>query len=151
MIKKMIIKFETPQVEGTVDILSDENLSKLGISADDITSITASFDFPGYLYPEQNVASLVHPCAGSACASIFTVDGRNLEIDEIFYYDYNIHQTHYDGPHWNHETRFKTPERSWREKKVNFHQIPKSEKLTISLLEGNKLHGIKIVEVPKND
>lgn len=146
--KKITVKFETSQRRGSIEMLRAENLSKLGIGAEEIASITTSFAFPGYLYPEQNVATLTHPCAGSACATITNVNGSEFGIDEIFYYDKNIHQTHYNGkPHWNHERRFKTPERTWIEKgEEEFHQIPDSEEIKISLFEEDKLHGTKIIK-----
>lgn len=145
--KKITVKFETPQERGSIEMLSAENLSKLGIGVEEIASITTSFAFPGYLYPEQNVATLGHPCAGSACATITTVNGSEFGIDEIFYYDKNVQRTHYNGKsHWNHERRFKTPEGTRIEKVPEFHQIPDSEEIKISLFEDDKLHGTKIIK-----
>jgi len=101
------VKFETASQKGAWDLLTDQNLIKVGIKREMIKEVTPVYEVPGSLYTEAGVASETHPCDGSVGIWIVTHDGLKASIQDIFYYDYNPQGSHSAGlRHWNHERRF---------------------------------------------
>lgn len=145
----IIVGFKTDRAEESWNILSEKNLAKLGLSTPQLAemSMTTSFCIPGNLYTEPNVASSLHPCAGSICVSLVGPDNRQYEIHDIFYYDHNIAGKHADGlPHWNHERRFVINGCVLgRIKEVECHTIDDSNKIELFLIDGvgkKRLEGV---------
>jgi hypothetical protein len=66
---------------------------------------TAFYAVPGYLYTEPGVAGPYHPTAGSCGATVFTLDGREFQIQDLLYHDRG-HRGGLDPSHWNHERRY---------------------------------------------
>lgn len=134
-IKTLEIAFETDSAKGSWKIITPAKLRKIKLDIKDIKKVEpAYFSIPGDLYEEQNVASRFHPCAGSIGVYVVGTDGVRRSIEEIFYYDYNINQNHYNGkPHWNHETRLNDGHKPWRVKNVEYHQIPDSPSIRIMI------------------
>lgn len=88
------------------NLLSSENLARVGIKESDIVKVEPFFSVPGTLYTEPNIASETHPAGGSIGVWIYTEKSR-VSIQDIIYYDFNPYKTHYFGlPHWNHERRY---------------------------------------------
>jgi len=101
------IKVVTAKETYEEELLKQEHLSRFYMKPNDIKTVSANYAVPGYLYEELGVASLAHPCAGSACAVFQDPYGHQCSIDYIAYYDSNPHQSHAGGqPHWNSEIRY---------------------------------------------
>jgi len=130
---KIIVRFKAGQIEGSWNILKDENLAIVCIKLENIKKIEPFFEVPGTLYTEPDVASESHPCSGSIGVWLWTKEDEMASIQEIFYYDKNINKTHYNGlPHWNHERRLiDINGKVIKERNVEWHIIPDSEELTI--------------------
>lgn len=147
---KFTVKIETADLETySWDLLTEENLKKVGIKPEDIKNIDPFFHVPGKLYTEPGVAKETHPCSGSIGVWIYTYDGHKASIQDIIYYDFNPHKTHYGGlPHWNHERRLITKKGEIKRlRKIESHIIKDSEKITI-YFNGKKKTVIK--ELDKN-
>lgn len=144
----VIIGFENQNHAGSFDILTANNLQKLGISRSEICTITPFFAVHGSLYPEYGVASSTHPCAGSVGINITTNDGKIYGVDEIFYYDYNPHRSHAAGSeHWNHERRLRFPNNELQIiKQVEHHIIPASDEIKIYIIDDKGLQKEQIVK-----
>ena len=132
---KFEIAFRTNSDEGSWKIIRQANLENIKLRVEDIRKVEpAYFAIPGDLYEERGVASPFHPCGGSIGIFVLGKDDIRRSIEEIFYYDYNVNQNHYDGkPHWNHEKRFSDGQRTWRIKNVEHHQIPDSPSIRIMI------------------
>ena len=148
-IPKISVGFDTSQDIGSIDLLNPENLNRLGIKGEEIEKVDAFFSIPGKHYEEPGVAGPWHLCTGSIGAEVLLNDGRTFGIHEIFYYDENPQQNHYNGlPHWNHERRFVTPSGEERVTEVEYHIIPDSEKIKLTLREEGKPPQAKTVKRP---
>jgi len=149
---KFRIKFETDSKKGSLDIIAVADLKAVKLDSKDIGKIEpAYFSIPGDLYEEQDVASLYHPCGGSIGFYVHGKDGIRRSIEDIFYYDYNLGKTHFNGkPHWNHERRYCDGSKTWRTKNVESHQIPDSASINIMMLDskGNVIKRKTIKRVP---
>ena len=101
------LKWKTPIEEGLNNLLTDENLAKVGIKREEVAYIEPFFSFPGNLYTEPGVARPAHPCCGSGGVTLINNDGSRASIQDIFYYDYGHKLGELkDIPHWNQENRF---------------------------------------------
>lgn len=107
MIMPVRVGFKTDNKEGSWNIITPQNLKIFGIQdASGCITPSVCFSVPGRLYPENGVASEIHPCAGSICAE-FSHNGNKYAIHDIFYHDTKPAPRHNGGkPHWNIERRF---------------------------------------------
>ena len=149
------VEFDNGSLKGSWNILKPVNLKAVKLDFKDIKQVEpAYFEIPGDLYEEQDGASHFHPCGGSVGVWIMGKDDVRRSIEEIFYYDYNVNKTHYNGlPHWNHERRFNDGQKTWRESKksiVEHHQIPDSHAITIMMLDpiGNVVKEKTVNRIP---
>lgn len=144
---EIYLKFETPTQAGSLNLLRQENLSRLGICSSDIALVQTSFCHPGPLYTEEGVATKNHPCAGSSSAILTLQNGNHCVIDEIIYYDYNLNRSHNNGvPHWNQETRIKTISSCKTYSDSPYHIIDNSSEIKISLIKNNQVKNSKVIK-----
>jgi len=149
----MEISFETDSSNGSWDVLTPSVLRSFKLSQKDVLGIRlAYYALSNYPYEEVNVARCSHPCEGSIGFYVDTRDGNKYLTEEIFYYDYNPTQNHFNGiPHWNHERRLNDGHRTWYEKSkhVEFHGIIDSPSITLRVTEkGSIIHEKTIKRVP---
>ncbi|MCD6504233.1 hypothetical protein J7K52_02515 [Candidatus Bathyarchaeota archaeon] len=132
----MEVYFETDSYRGSWDV-TKPIISKLKIRQTDIEKIEpAYFAISNSPYEEENVARCTHPCEGSIGFYVYTNDGNKYLTEEIFYYDYNLKKSHYNGlPHWNHEVRLN----GHLLKDVPYHQIPDAPYIKLMVIDGNKI------------
>ncbi len=135
------VRIESPNgFQATWNLLTTENLARVGVREEEIVKVEPFFDVPGTLYSEPGVASDKHPTGGSVGAWIYTELSR-VSIQDIIYYDFNPYKTHYCGlPHWNHERRF--IEAKGHEERITEgienHIIDDSETMKVSFYEESK-------------
>ena len=106
---KWNLKWETSDARnGNHNLLNPTYLAQAGISdTNEIAEISPYFAFPKKPYTEEGIASDHHPIMGSGGVHITTKDGRQAQIEELFYYDYGHKSGKYkDVPHYNVECRF---------------------------------------------
>jgi hypothetical protein len=149
----MEISFKTDSKEGSWKIPSRSVLESFKLSPEDVENVELAYNaLSNYPYEEVNVARCSHPCEGSIGIYINTNDGRHFLSEEIFYYDYNLGQTHFDGlPHWNHERRLTDGTRTWYQKKeeVEYHAIPDSPIIALRITDVDSvIHEKEIKRVP---
>jgi hypothetical protein len=149
----MKMSFKTDSNKGSWDIPTISVLESLKLSPTDVMDVTlAYYAMSNYPYEEVNVARCSHPCEGSIGFYINTNDRHQYLVEEIFYYDYNLGQSHFDGlPHWNHERRLNDGIQSWYQKseQVESHGIPDSPTMAIRVSdEDNIIHEKEIKRVP---
>lgn len=146
----MKITFKTDSNKGSWDIPTISVLESFKLDPNGVVDVTLAYSaLSNYPYEEVNVARCSHPCEGSIGFYINTDDKRQYLVEEIFYYDYNLRQNHFEGlPHWNHETRLNDGTRTWYQKsqQVESHGIPDSPTLTIGVLDENSLLNEKEVK-----
>lgn len=134
---EFVIKWETSKESGSDDLLTEENLNKVGIAESEIKEINPFFIFPGNVYTEPGVARPEHPCCGSAGVNIVTNDDKHASIQRIFYHD----EGHSHGPlknlaHWNKESRFvNVSGNEERAPSSTDHVIEDTDSITISLVD----------------
>ena len=127
---------------GEIDLLDDDYLHPFGITAQQVSNVSACYDVFGNLYEEVGEASATHPCAGSACMIFDDPLGQRCSIDYIAYYDYNPAETHAEGkPHWNTEIRnMRNGEEINRFKPQQGHVIPDSGEIILIAEVNGKTH-----------
>lgn len=98
--------FVSPNMRATTrfELLTAQNLSRLGVTSAEIERIETFEYLPGTLYPEMGNFCDTHPAAGSFGVHLFLTGGRSAWLYGRLSYDYNPAADHYDGDrHWNYE------------------------------------------------
>ena len=131
-------KFNSPKMGETNDfeLLMENNLRRIGITKQEISSINTFQYLPGTLYPEQGNFSEQHPAGGSFGAHIYLHDGRDAWLYGRVSYDYNQNKDHFNGkPHWNYDIIGISPDGETLPPytRMPFHGLPDSDYLEISI------------------
>ena len=131
--------FASPNQEptGYFDLLIERNLSRIGITQDQIANVVLFVDLPGTLRPEE-AFSEHHRTGGSFGVRIVLTDGRSAWLYGRVSYDENINQDHAGGrPHWNFDIQAITANggslNPYRD--MSWHELPDSEFLDILIMD----------------
>jgi hypothetical protein len=90
-----------------IDLLSDEALKPFERTKMDVRAVEWTDHLSDSLYMELGLAGPGHPLIGSGTATVRFRDGKEGELSDIFYQDFNEAKDHYGGKmHWNHERRY---------------------------------------------
>ena len=146
----MEIGFETDSSKGSWSILTSSVLRSFKLSQKDVLDVRlAYYALSNYPYEEVNVARCSHPCEGSIGFYIDTKDRHRYLTEEIFFYDYNLRQNHFQGlPHWNHERRLNDGKRTWYQSSehVENHGIPDSPSITLRIADKGSIINEKVIK-----
>jgi hypothetical protein len=130
--------FSSPRMRPTsaFDLLTQDNLQRLGISIQQIDHAEPFEYLPGTLYPERGNFSETHPAGGSFGVHIYLKNGEEAWLYGRISYDYNPDRDHRNGQrHWNYDIVGIMPDGRTLDPytRMSYHGLPDSPFLEVSV------------------